>query len=149
MPSITRSKAMDDMNELTVIVVRKADAKRHVTDGEAFRLIRPLFETNGLEVGDAIDLEDGFLFSIRPRTESWNGTERDAIMAGLSCLGSLGFSGYIARKVLEDEVPIDACAVALGVVTLAATAALAAGGIIACVKGGRAIGRRLLARGLA
>lgn len=140
---------MDDMNEITVIVVRKADAKRHVTDGEAFRLIRPLFETNGLEVGDAIDLEDGFLFSIRPRTESWNGTERDAIMAGLSCLGSLGFSGYIARKVLEDEVPIDACAVALGVVTLAATAALAAGGIIACVKGGRAIGRRLLARGLA
>lgn len=140
---------MDDMNELTVIVVRKADAKRHVSDGEAFRLIRPLFETNGIEVGDAIDLEDGFLFSIRPRTESWNGTERDAITAGLSCLGSLGFSGYIAQKVLEDEVPIDAGTVALGVVALAATAALAAGGIIACVKGGRAIGRRLLARGLA
>lgn len=140
---------MDDMNELTVIVVRKADAKRHVTDGEAFRLIRPLFETNGIEVGDAIDLEDGFLFSIRPRTESWNGTERDAIMAGLSCLGSLGFSGYIAQKVLEDEVSVDAVSVALGVVALAATAALAAGGIIACVKGGRAIGRRLLARRLA
>lgn len=140
---------MDDMNELTVIVVRKADAKRHVTVGEAFRLIRPLFETNGIEVGDAIDLEDGFLFSIRPRTESWNGTERDAIMAGLSCLGSLGFSGYIAQKVLEDEVSVDAASVALGVVALAATAALAAGGIIACVKGGRAIGRRLLARRLA
>lgn len=140
---------MDDMNELTVIVVRKADAKRHVTDGEAFRLIRPLFETNGIEVGDAIDLEDGFLFSIRPRTESWNGTERDAIMAGLSCLGSLGFSGYIAQKVLEDEVSVDAASVALGVVALAATAALAAGGIIACVKGDRAIGRRLLARRLA
>lgn len=140
---------MDDMNELTVIVVRKADAKRHVTDGEAFRLIRPLFETNGIEVGDAIDLEDGFLFSIRPRTESWYGTERDAIMAGLSCLGSLGFSGYIAQKVLEDEVSVDAASVALGVVALAATAALAAGGIIACVKGGRAIGRRLLARRLA
>lgn len=140
---------MDDMNELTVIVVRKADAKRHVTDGEAFRLIRPLFETNGIEVGDAIDLEDGFLFSIRPRTESWNGTERDAIMAGLSCLGSLGFSGYIAQKVLEDEVSVDAASVALGVVALAATAALAAGGIIACVKGGRAIGKRLLARRLA
>lgn len=140
---------MDDMNELTVIVVRKADAKRHVTDGEAFRLIRPLFETNGIEVGDAIDLEDGFLFSIRPRTESWNGTERDAIMAGLSCLGSLGFSGYIAQKVLEDEVSVDSASVALGVVALAATAALAAGGIIACVKGGRAIGRRLLARRLA
>lgn len=140
---------MDDMNELTVIVVRKADAKRHVTNGEAFRLIRPLFETNGIEVGDAIDLEDGFLFSIRPRTESWNGTERDAIMAGLSCLGSLGFSGYIAQKVLEDEVSVDAASVALGVVALAATAALAAGGIIACVKGGRAIGRRLLARRLA
>lgn len=140
---------MDDMNELTVIVVRKADAKRHVTDGEAFRLVRPLFETNGIEVGDAIDLEDGFLFSIRPRTESWNGTERDAIMAGLSCLGSLGFSGYIAQKVLEDEVSVDAASVALGVVALAATAALAAGGIIACVKGGRAIGRRLLARRLA
>lgn len=140
---------MDDMNELTVIVVRKADAKRHVTDGEAFRLIRPLFETNGIEVGDAIDLEDGFLFSIRPRTESWNGTERDAIMAGLSCLGSLGFSGYIAQKVLEDDVSVDAASVALGVVALAATAALAAGGIIACVKGGRAIGRRLLARRLA
>lgn len=140
---------MDDMNELTVIVVRKADAKRHVTDGEAFRLIRPLFETNGIEVGDAIDLEDGFLFSIRPRTESWNGTERDAIMAGLSCLGSLGFSGYIAQKVLEDEVSVDAASVALGVVALAATAALAAGGIIACVKGGRAIGRHLFARRLA
>lgn len=139
---------MDDMNELTVIVVRKADAKRHVTDGEAFRLIRPLFETNGLEVGDAIDLEDGFLFSIRPRTESWNGTERDAITAGLSCLGSLGFSGYIAQKVLEDEVSIDAGTVALGVVALAATAALAVGGIIACVKGGRSIGRHLFARRL-
>lgn len=137
---------MDDMNELTVIVVRKADAKRHVTNGEAFRLIRPLFETNGIEVGDAIDLEDGFLFSIRPRTKSWNDTERDAIMAGLSCLGSLGFSGYIAQKVLEDEVPIDACAVALGVVALVAGTAVVAGGIIACAKGGRAIGRRLLAR---
>lgn len=140
---------MDDMNELTVIVVRKADAKRQVSDGEAFRLIRPLFETNGIEVGDAIDLEDGFLFSIRPRTESWNDTERDAIMAGLSCLESLAFSGYIAQKVLEDEVSVDAASVALGVVALAATAALAAGGIIACVKGGRAIGRRLLARRLA
>lgn len=140
---------MDDMNELTVIVVRKADAKRQVSDGEAFRLIRPLFETNGIEVGDAIDLEDGFLFSIRPRTESWNDTERDAIMAGLSCLESLAFSGYIAQKVLEDEVSVDAASVAFGVVALAATAALAAGGIIACVKGGRAIGRRLLARRLA
>ncbi len=140
---------MDDMNELTVIVVRKADAKRHVTDGEAFRLIRPLFETNGLEVGDAIDLEDGFLFSIRPRTESWNGTERDAIMAGLSCLGSLGFSGYIAQKVLEDEVPIDACAVALGVVALVAGTAVVAGGIFAGVKGISAIGRHLFARRLA
>lgn len=140
---------MDDMNELTVIVVRKADAKRHVTDGEAFRLIRPLFETNGLEVGDAIDLEDGFLFSIRPRTESWNGTERDAIMAGLSCLESLGFSGYIAQKVLEDEVPIDACAVALGVVALVAGTAVVAGGILAGVKGIRAIGRHLFARRLA
>lgn len=140
---------MGRANEVTVIVLRKPDCGRHVDNGEAFRLIRPLFETNGIEVGDAIDLEDGFLFSIRPRTESWNGTERDAIMAGLSCLGSLGFSGYIAQKVLEDEVSVDAASVALGVVALAATAALAAGGIIACVKGGRAIGRRLLARRLA
>lgn len=140
---------MDDMNELTVIVVRKADAKRHVTNGEAFRLIRPLFETNGIEVGDAIDLEDGFLFSIRPRTESWNDTERDAIMAGLSCLESLGFSGYIAQKVLEDEVPIDACAVTLGVVALVAGTAVVAGGILAGVKGIRAIGRHLFARRLA
>lgn len=141
--------AMGRANEVTVIVLRKPNCGRHVDNGEAFRLIRPLFETNGIEVGDAIDLEDGFLFSIRPRTESWNGTERDAIMAGLSCLGSLGFSGYIAQKVLEDEVSVDAASVALGVVALAATAALAAGGIIACVKGGRAIGRRLLARRLA
>ena len=140
---------MGRANEVTVIVLRKPDCGRHVDNGEAFRLVRPLFETNGLEVDDFANLANGFLFSIRPRTESWNGTERDAIMAGLSCLGSLGFSGYIAQKVLEDVVPIDAGTVALGVVALAATAALAAGGIITCVKGGRAIGRRLLARGLA
>ena len=141
--------AMGRANEVTVIVLRKPDCGRHVDNGEAFRLVRPLFETNGLDVGDFANLANGFLFSIRPRTESWNGTERDAIMAGLSCLGSLGFSGYIAQKVLEDEVSVDAASVALGVVALAATAALAAGGIIACVKGGRAIGRRLLARRLA
>ena len=137
------------MNELTVIVVRKADAKRHVTDGEAFRLIRPLFETNGIEVGDATDLDDGFLFSIRPRTESWNDTERDAIMAGLSCLGPLGFSGYIARKVLEDEVPIDVGTVALGAVALVAGTAVVVGGFLAGVKGIRAIGRHLFAGRLA
>lgn len=141
--------ALGRANEVTVIVLRKPDCGRHVDNGEAFRLVRPLFETNGLDVGDFANLANGFLFSIRPRTESWNGTERDAIMAGLSCLGSLGFSGYIAQKVLEDEVSVDAASVALGVVALAATAALAAGGIIACVKGGRAIGRRLLARRLA
>ena len=55
---------MSDMNELTVIVLRKAAAARHVSNGEAFRLIRPLFESNGLEVGEPIDLADGFLFSI-------------------------------------------------------------------------------------
>ena len=73
----------------------------------------------------------------------------DAIMAGLSCLGSLGFSGYIAQKVLEDEVPIDACAVALGVVALVAGTAVVAGGILAGMKGIRAIGRHLFARRLA
>lgn len=138
--------AMGRANEVTVIVLRKPDCGRHVDNGEAFRLVRPLFETNGLEVGDFANLANGFLFSVRPRTETWNGTERDAIMAGLSCLGSLGFSGYIAQKVLEDEVPIDAGTVALG---LAATAALAAGGIIACVKGVRALGRHLGAGRLA
>lgn len=135
--------AMGRPNEVTVIVLRKPDCGRHVDNGEAFRLVRPLFETNGLDVGDFANLANGFLFSIRPRTESWNGAERDAIMAGLSCLGSLGFSGYIAQKVLEDEVVIDAETVALGLVALAATAALAAGGIVACVKGVRAFGRHL------
>lgn len=141
--------AMGRANEVTVIVLRKPDCGRHVDNGEAFRLVRPLFETNGLEVGDFVNLANGFLFSIRPRTESWNGTERDAIMAGLSCLGSLGFSGYIAQKVLEDEVPIDAGTVALGVVALVAGTAVVAGGILAGVKGIRAIGRHLFARRLA
>lgn len=141
--------AMGRANEVTVIVLRKPDCGRHVDNGEAFRLVRPLFETNGLEVGDFANLANGFLFSIRSRTESWNGTERDAIMAGLSCLGSLGFSGYIAQKVLEDEVPIDAGTVALGVVALVAGTAVVAGGILAGVKGIRAIGRHLFARRLA
>lgn len=135
--------AMDRTDEVTVIVLRKAEYRRHVDNGEAFRLVRPLFETNGLEVGDANDLADGFLFSVQPRTEEWNDTERNALAAGLSCLGSIGFSGYIAQKALEDEVTLDAGAVALGLIALAATASLAAGGIVACVKGVRAIGRHL------
>lgn len=134
---------MDRTNEVTVIVLRKPDYGRHVDNGEAFRLVRPLFETNGLEVGNFTNLANGFLFSVQPRTETWDGTERDALAAGLSCLGSIGFSGYIAQKALEGEVVIDTGTVALGVVALAATAALAAGGIIACVKGVRAIGRHL------
>ena len=141
--------AMGRANEVTVIVLRKPDCGRHVDNGEAFRLVRPLFETNGLEAGDFANLANGFLFSVQPRTETWNGTERDAIMAGLSCLGSLGFSGYIAQKVLEDEVPIDAGTVALGVVALVAGTAVVAGGILVGVKGIRAIGRHLFARRLA
>lgn len=136
---------MSDMNELTVIVLRKAAAVRHVSNGKAFRLIRPLFESNGLEVGEPIDLADGFLFSIRPHTESWNDAERCAVMTGLSCLGSFGFSGYIAQKALEDEVRIDGGTVALGLAALAATAALAIGGVIVGVKGVRAVGRHLFA----
>lgn len=135
--------AMGRANEVTVIVLRKPDCGRHVDNGEAFRLVRPLLETNGLEVGDFANLANGFLFSVQPRTEKWDGTERDALAAGLSCLGSIGFTGYIAQKALEDEVVIDAGTVALGLVALAATAALAAGGIVACAKGVRAIGRHL------
>lgn len=63
--------------------------------------------------------------------------------------GVFGFSGYIAQKVLEDEVPIDTGAVALGVVALVAGTAVVAGGIFAGVKGIRAIGRHLFARRLA
>lgn len=137
---------MGDMNELTVIVLRKAEATRHVTNGEAFRLIKPLFESNGLEVGEPIDLADGFLFSIRPRTEAWNDTERSAVMTGLSCLGSFGFCGYIAQRALEDEVRIDGGTVALGLATLAVTAAVAIGGVIVGAKGIRAVGRHLFAR---
>lgn len=137
---------MSDMNELTVIVLRKAAVARHVSNGEAFRLIRPLFESNGLEVGEPIDLADGFLFSIRPHTEFWNDAERCAVMTGLSCLGSFGFSGYIAQKALEDEVRIDGGTVALGLAALAATAALAIGGVIVGAKGIRAVGKRLFAR---
>lgn len=137
---------MGDLNELTVIVLRKAGSTGHVANGEAFRLIRPLFESNGLEVGEAIDLADGFLFSIRPRTEAWNDTERCAVMTGLSCLGSFGFSGYIAQRALEDEVRIDGGTVALGLAALVATVALAIGGTIVGVKGIRAVGRRLFAR---
>lgn len=136
---------MSDMNELTVIVLRKAATARHVSNGEAFRLIRPLFESNGLEVGEPIDLADGFLFSIRPHTQSWNDAERCAVMTGLSCLGSFGFSGYIAQKALEDEVRIDGGTVALGLAALAANAALAIGGVIVGVKGIRAVGRHLFA----
>lgn len=136
---------MSDMNELTVIVLRKAEATRHVTNGEAFRLIRLLFESNGLEVGEPIDLADGFLFSIRSRPKPWNDAERCAVMTGLSCLGSFGFSGYIAQKALEDEVCIDGGTVALGLAVLAATAALAIGSVIVGVKGIRAVGRHLFA----
>ncbi|RHL25398.1 hypothetical protein [Collinsella sp. AF38-3AC] len=135
--------AIDRADEVTVIVLRKPDCGRHVDSGEAFRFVRPLFETNGLEVGDFVDLADGFLFSVQPRTEEWNDTERNALAAGLSCLGSIGFSGYIAQKALEGEVAIDAGTVALGLVALAATAALAAGCFVACAKGVRAIGRHL------
>ena len=137
---------MGDLNELTVIVLRKAGSAGHVANGEAFRLIRPLFESNGLEVGESVDLTDGFLFSIRPRTEAWNDTERSAVMTGLSCLGSFGFSGYIAQRALEDEACIDGGTVALGLVALAATAAVAIGGVIVGAKGIRAVGKRLFAR---
>ena len=136
---------MGVMNELTVIVLRKDVHPKRVTNGEAFRLIRPLFESNGLEVGEPVDMADGFLFSIRPHTESWNDTERCAVMTGLSCLGSFGFSGYIAQEALADEVRIDGGTVALGLVALAATAAIAVGGVFACVKGARAVGRHLCA----
>lgn len=136
---------MSAMNELTVIVLRKDVHPKRVTNGEAFRLIRPLFESNGLEVGEPVDMADGFLFSIRPHTESWNDTERCAVMTGLSCLGSFGFAGYIAQEALADEVRIDGGTVALGLAALAATAVIAAGGIVACVKGARAVGRRLCA----
>lgn len=137
---------MSDLSELTVIVLRKAGSAGHVANGEAFRLIRPLFESNGLEVGEPVDLADGFLFSIRPRTEAWNDTERSAVMTGLSCLGSFGFSGYIAQRALEDEVCIDGGTVALGLAALAATAAVAAASVIIGAKGIRAIGRHLFAR---
>lgn len=136
---------MSVMNELTVIVLRKDVHPKRVTNGEAFRLIRPLFESNGLEVGEPVDMADGFLFSIRPHTGSWNDTERCAVMTGLSCLGSFGFAGYIAQEALAEEVQIDGGTVALGLIALAATAAIAAGGIFACVKGVRAVGRRLCA----
>lgn len=136
---------MSEMNELTVIVLRKAGSAGHVANGEVFRLIRPLFESNGLEVGEPVDMADGFLFSIRPHSESWNDTERCAVMTGLSCLGSFGFSGYIAQKALEDEVCIDGGTVALGLAVLAATAALAIGSVIVGVKGIRAVGRHLFA----
>lgn len=136
---------MSDVSELTVIVLKKDEHSKHVTNGEAFRLIRPLFESNGLEVGEPVDMADGFLFSIRPHTESWNDTERCAVMTGLSCLGSFGFAGYIAQEALADEMRIDGGAVALGLVALAATAVIAAGGIFFCVKGVRAIGMRLCA----
>ena len=134
---------MNSMEEFTVFLLRKEGHPKHVTNGEAFRLIRPLFESNGLEVGEPIDLADGFLFSVRPRTESWNDAERCAVMTGLSCLGSFGFSGYIAQKALEDEVCIDGGTVALGLAALAATAAVAIGGVFAGVKGIRAVGRYL------
>lgn len=136
---------MSAMNELTVIVLRKDVHPKRVTNGEAFRLIRPLFESNGLEVGEPVDLADGFLFSIRPHTESWNDTERCAVMTGLSCLGSFGFAGYIAQEALAQEVRIDGGTVALGLVALAVTSVIAACGIFACVKGARAVGRRLCA----
>lgn len=136
---------MSAMNELTVIVLRKDVHPKRVTNGEAFRLIRPLFESNGLEVGEPVDMADGFLFSIRPHTESWNDTERCAVMTGLSCLGSFGFAGYIAQEALADEARIDGGTVALGLAVIAATAVIAAGGIFACVKSARAVGRRLCA----
>lgn len=137
---------MSDVSELTVIVLRKDVHPNRVTNGEAFRLIRPLFESNGLEVGEPVDLADGFLFSIRPHSESWNDTERCAVMTGLSCLGSFGFSGYIAQEALTDGAQIDSGTVALGLVALAATAAIAVGGAFACVKGIRAVGRHLCLR---
>lgn len=136
---------MSDVSELTVIVLRKDVHPKRVTNGEAFRLIRPLFESNGLEVGEPVDMADGFLFSIRPHTEPWNDTERCAVMTGLSCLGSFGFSGYIAQEALADGSQIDGGTVALGLVAIAASAAIAAGGVLACMKGARAVGRRLCA----
>lgn len=66
-------------------------------------------------------------------------------MTGLSCLGSFGFSGYIAQEALADGAQIGGGTVALGLAALAATAAIAVGGVYACVKGVRAVGRRLCA----
>lgn len=136
---------MNSKEEFTVFVLRKEGPPKHVTNGEAFRLICPLFESNGLEVGEPVDLADGFLFSIRPHSESWNDTERCAVMTGLSCLGSFGFAGYIAQEALTNEVRIDGGTVAFGLAAFAATSIIAACGIFACVKGARTVGRRLCA----
>lgn len=119
---------MNSMEEFTVFVLRKEGLPKHVTNGEP------------------VDLADGFLFSIRPHSESWNDTERCAVMTGLSCLGSFGFSGYIAQKALADGAQIDSGTVALGLVALAATAAIAVGSAFACMKGIRAVGRHLCLR---
>lgn len=74
--------AMGRANEVTVIVLRKPDCGRHVDNGEAFRLVRPLFETNGLEVGDFANLANGFLFSVHPRTETWDGSSAMRLRRG-------------------------------------------------------------------
>lgn len=137
---------MKDVNELTVIAVRKPDVEKYLSSGEAFRLIRPLLETNGLYVGDAIDLADGFLFPISPRGDAWDDTERNAIAAGVTCLGSLGFTGYIAQEVSVDGLEIDTGTVALGLAGVAVAAVLAVGVVLAGVGGIRAVGRRLGAR---
>lgn len=136
----------DAMNEATVIVVRKPDNKGHVSCGEAYRLIGPLLETNGLAVGEVVEMADGFLFPIRPRTDAWDDTERNAVATGLASLGPLGYTGYIAQKLSGDGVEIDGGTVALGLAAVAAVTVFTVGGILVGVRGVRAIGRCLCAR---
>lgn len=94
----------------------------------ALNVVKPLFTSNGIMVGEATECEEGFGFPVCPESGEWDRTSIDAFTAGLHSLSALGFTVYTAiveRDTVDEAVenrPAVGAALVAGVVVVGAVA---------------------------
>ena len=107
---MAKSKISDPANQRVVIICPSSDpdADHMFTQKEAFRLVKPLLESNMLLCSDGVDMDDYFAFTVTPPAAGWTDTDDAVFSSAVSALAEFGYEiGVGCMLDVDDLEPTD------------------------------------------
>lgn len=103
---MAESKTYPTAQQRVIVICPPSDSATEpmFTQAEAYRLVKPLLESNALWCSDEEDMHGHFVFIVTPPTDGWSEQDKAVLDSAVSALSEFGYEVGVGRKLDEAEL---------------------------------------------